>query len=52
MLYLGPYRSLGSSVNGGGEYRGSFTGDLKTMIGYGLPLYMFLSCFYWWSNIG
>jgi O-antigen/teichoic acid export membrane protein len=40
MLYLGPYRSLVSAVNGGGEYGGSFTGDLKTMIGYGLPLYM------------
>jgi O-antigen/teichoic acid export membrane protein len=40
MLYLGPYRSLSSAVNGGGEYRGSFTGDLKTMIGYGLPLYI------------
>jgi hypothetical protein len=26
-------------VNGGVEYGGSFTGDLKMMIGYGLPLY-------------
>jgi O-antigen/teichoic acid export membrane protein len=39
MLYLGPYRALSSTADGGGEYRGSFRGDLKTMIGYGLPLY-------------
>ena len=26
-------------MNGGVEYGGSFTGDLKMMIGYGLPLY-------------
>jgi O-antigen/teichoic acid export membrane protein len=40
LLYLGPYRALRSVMRDGVESGGSFARDLKTMISYGLPLYV------------
>jgi len=40
LLYLGPYRALRSVMRDGVESGASFARDLKTMIKYGLPLYV------------
>jgi O-antigen/teichoic acid export membrane protein len=40
LLYLGPYRALRSVMRDGVESGASFARDLKTMISYGLPLYV------------
>ncbi len=40
MLYLGPYKILKSATQEWRENEISFMGGLKTMMGYGLPLYV------------